>query len=114
MQNSNEEISQRISKIRKSKELSQEYVSAQLGISQQAYNKIERGTTKIGITRLLKIAEILEVELNQFLFDDSEKIIPSKEDINEGLKLIQHLNSEVEFLRAQNKTLLNVIERLKS
>lgn len=108
-----EEISRRICRIRKSKEYSQEYVSTQLGISQQAYNKIENGVTKIGILRLLKIAAILEVELNQLLLKDAKPLKPSREDISEGLELIQHLHSEVAFLRAQNKSLLGVIEKLK-
>lgn len=41
----------------------QEYLAAKLGISQNAYSKIELGYTKITVERLFQIASILEVEV---------------------------------------------------
>ncbi|MDB5286367.1 MAG: transcriptional regulator [Mucilaginibacter sp.] len=41
----------------------QEYLSVKLGISQNAYSKIELGYTKITVERLFQIADILETEL---------------------------------------------------
>jgi transcriptional regulator with XRE-family HTH domain len=49
----------------------QEYLAAKLGISQNAYSKIELGYTKITLERLFQIAEILETELMELI--DSEK-----------------------------------------
>jgi len=45
----------------------QEYVAARLGISQNAYSKIELSYTKITVERLCQIAVVLEAEVSQFL-----------------------------------------------
>ncbi len=42
---------------------SQDYLAYKLKISQNAYSKIELGYTKIGLERLIQIAEILEVDM---------------------------------------------------
>ncbi len=42
---------------------SQDYLAYKLKISQNAYSKIELGYTKIGLERLMQIAEILEVDM---------------------------------------------------
>jgi transcriptional regulator with XRE-family HTH domain len=49
----------------------QEYLAAKLGISQNAYSKIELGYTKITVERLFQIAEILETDLIELI--NSEK-----------------------------------------
>ncbi|NVM63938.1 transcriptional regulator with XRE-family HTH domain [Mucilaginibacter sp. SG538B] len=50
----------------------QEYLAAKLGISQNAYSKIELGYTKITVERLFQIAAILEIEVAELI--DTEKI----------------------------------------
>jgi transcriptional regulator with XRE-family HTH domain len=45
----------------------QEYLSVKLGISQNAYSKIELGYTKITVERLFQIAEILETDLTDLI-----------------------------------------------
>lgn len=64
-------ILQNIELIRKSKGYSHEYMAMRLDISQAAYSKIERNTTKLNVERLLCIAEILEVELEEVLGIDA-------------------------------------------
>jgi transcriptional regulator with XRE-family HTH domain len=49
----------------------QEYLAVKLGISQNAYSKIELGYTKITVERLFQIAEILETDLIELI--NSEK-----------------------------------------
>jgi transcriptional regulator with XRE-family HTH domain len=49
----------------------QEYLAAKLGISQNAYSKMELGYTKITVERLFQIAEILETDLIELI--NSEK-----------------------------------------
>lgn len=66
------EIGQKIKKIRELRNYSQEYMAMHLGISQEAYCRIETGQTKIELNRLKKIAETLEVEPYFLMnFDDS-------------------------------------------
>ncbi len=46
---------------------SQSYIAYKLGISQYAYWKVESGETDITLSRLRKIAEILEVDIREIL-----------------------------------------------
>lgn len=57
-------IAQRIEKIRKLKGFSQQYIAHKLHISQNSYSKIERGETKVTMTKLLEICEALEIDIN--------------------------------------------------
>ncbi len=45
----------------------QEYVGYKLGISQNAYSKIELGYTNITVNHLFKIAEILDCRVDDLL-----------------------------------------------
>jgi len=56
-----EKTIEKIKAVRKEKGYSQNYMGMQLGISQRAYCKLERGKTKLTINRLRSIAELLEV-----------------------------------------------------
>jgi transcriptional regulator with XRE-family HTH domain len=51
----------------------QEYLAAKLGISQNAYSKIELGYTKITVERLFQIASILEIEVAELI--NTEKVV---------------------------------------
>lgn len=46
---------------------SQEYMANRLGISQNAYSKIERDETKLTLERLYDITEILEISVYKLL-----------------------------------------------
>lgn len=56
-------VSANIRKIREYRNYTQDYLAAKLGISQNAYSKIELGYSNITLGRLINIAEILEVDL---------------------------------------------------
>ncbi len=45
----------------------QEYMGANLGITQCAYGKIERGKTELTLRRLKQIALILDVDVNSLI-----------------------------------------------
>lgn len=57
-----------IRKVREYRNYTQDYLAAKLGISQNAYSKIELGYSKITLDRLFHIALILEVEVTQLLY----------------------------------------------
>jgi transcriptional regulator with XRE-family HTH domain len=57
------EISAHIRKIRESRNYTQDYLAAKLNMSQNAYSKIELGLSNINLSRLMRIAEILEVDV---------------------------------------------------
>jgi DNA-binding XRE family transcriptional regulator len=60
-------VAANIRKVRETKNFTQDYLAAKLGISQNAYSKIELGYSKITINRLIEIAVILEVEVRTLL-----------------------------------------------
>jgi len=62
-------ISVNIRRIREGKGYTQEYLAMKLGISQNAYSKIELGYTKITLERLFQIAKIIEVEIVTLMGD---------------------------------------------
>lgn len=61
-----------IRKIREMKKLSQEEVARQMGISQNAYSKIESNQTQLTINHIKKISKILDVSIFELLNDEFE------------------------------------------
>jgi len=64
-------IAQNIKKIRELKNLKQKYVAEKLNTTQQTYSRYETGEISLNVNTLEKIAEILEVSMQDILnFDD--------------------------------------------
>lgn len=101
-------IGQKIRRVRTSRELTQDNLAYELGITKSAYSKIERGETNVSINRLTDIAKILEVDIIDF-FKDTENVagdpkdeygFATKKDIEEMAKMIQSLAKEITNLKA--------------
>lgn len=60
-------VTENIRKIREAKKLTQESLASELGISQNAYSKIELGYSQITIYRLFQITKALNVEVTELL-----------------------------------------------
>jgi len=60
-------IAERIRKVREFKKISQQDLASQIGISQNAYSKIELGYSKISLDRLFLIAKLLNVDTLELL-----------------------------------------------
>jgi len=58
-----QDIARNIKEARLLRNYSQDYLGRSLGISQNAYSKIELGKTEVTVTRLSLIAELLEVNV---------------------------------------------------
>jgi transcriptional regulator with XRE-family HTH domain len=54
-------IGQKIKKLRELKNLTQDYMANQLGLSQSAYSKMENGEVDIPFTRIEEIAKIFTI-----------------------------------------------------
>lgn len=67
-----------IRKIREFRNYKQDYLAAKLQISQNAYSKIELGYSSITFSRLIAIAEILQVDLVDLISAEGEEIIQLK------------------------------------
>lgn len=90
-------------------------------MSQSAYAKIENGHTTLDINRLLRISELLDLEITdllsksegqnlQFNGNDGYQNVQVEHFHADGRKLLQqkdqhinHLEQEIEFLRTQLK-----------
>lgn len=104
-------IGTQIRKIRESKDLSQENVAEELGITKGSLSKIENGATNVPVTRLIQIAKVLGVGIAEFFktSQSSNKAEdPSKQygfatkgDVEELMKMIDFLKSEISFLKSK-------------
>jgi len=56
------EIGVKVKRIREIRNYSQEYMAEKLGISQEAYSRLETGKTKMDLQRMNNIASILEID----------------------------------------------------
>lgn len=107
---SNKKIGERIRRIRAGKGLSQANIAEDLGITSGAYAKIERGETDASSSRLMKIAEVLEVNVidffedvaaNKFMEEKNPYGFATKEEVNNLNKNIQSLLREFEKLKSE-------------
>jgi transcriptional regulator with XRE-family HTH domain len=60
-------VGQKIKKIRELKNLTQDYVSEKLGITQSSYSKLENGEVDIPLERLRQISELLGLKPEDIL-----------------------------------------------
>lgn len=120
-----ETTAQKVKKYREAINYSQQFVANELGISQPAYVKIEKGITRINLKRLLKLSAILKVEPSKLL-EGSNTVInqPScnacniVEDLYNNNKeiyqtLITQLQKENLRLTKENELLLKITQQIK-
>jgi transcriptional regulator with XRE-family HTH domain len=89
-----------IKAIRAIKGYSQEYVANKLGCDYSTYGKIENGKSSLTVNRLFRLAEILEVEVQQLLHDRDAKEKDNNNYITEGAtpKIIMEIPVKAEDL----------------
>lgn len=71
----NNEILERIKKIRNLRGVKQEYIALQMGMSQSTYSKIENGNQKLTFEVIGKIANALNISINQLTDKDTQIIL---------------------------------------
>lgn len=109
-------IGNKIRKLRKLKGYSQEYMAAQLAISQRAFSKMEREEIKLDWSQICNIASILGINpVDLISFDESYLFDNCGQSGNSNIlhnnfpqelrelyeKHIAHLIDEISFLRQQ-------------
>jgi len=62
-------IAERIRQLRRSKDYSQQFMADDLGISQNAYSKLESGKTPIHLDRLYEVCVLLDTNIYELLED---------------------------------------------
>jgi transcriptional regulator with XRE-family HTH domain len=123
--------------LREFRNYSQEYIAEKLGITQNAYSRIENNQTRLTAERLEKLAVILEITPMELLsekepiicFSDApvapkqEKDEHWKEIIENTRQLygqvicskdekIAHLENEISFLRKEKDRIMRMLEKL--
>jgi transcriptional regulator with XRE-family HTH domain len=87
------EVHEKIRYLRESKNWSQEEMAEKLNMSPSGYSKIERGETKAAIPKLIKIAEMLEVDLIELIPLDGKNVYLNNNYSNNGC----HFNGSAEL-----------------
>lgn len=110
-------VASHIKRIRESKNLTQEYVASRLGISQNAYSRLENNRTHLSIDRLKKIAQILSVPLDELflhkdpLLKDPYHPEPHEFKMEHYNEMISLLKKEIEYLRKENLRLVELLDK---
>lgn len=63
-----------IRQLREERKFSQEEMAEKLGISKNGYGKIERGESDIKLTRLVQIADILDIDVVEIMKDNNREM----------------------------------------
>lgn len=87
------EVYKKIRFLRESKNWSQEEMAEKLNMSPSGYSKIERGETKVAIPKLVKIAEVFEVDLIELIPLDGKDVYLNNNHSNNGC----HFNGSTEL-----------------
>ena len=105
-------ISEKIRALREEKQWSQEEMAAKLDMSRNGYAKIELGKTKPNIDKLLKIAQLLDVEISD-LFQADEKnvwVFMNSEHLHENIQQIGNYYRDSADFAAEQEKLLMIIQ----
>ncbi len=105
----NKEVGNRIRKLRISQNLNVKYMADEIGILDTSYSKIEREGTN-NLQTLLKIAELLKVEIVTLLPEDKNSKVSEKNydygfatrhDLKEIVELLKSLMIELHQFRSE-------------
>lgn len=93
-----------IKRYREMKNYSQKYVASKMGISQNAYSKIENNITQLTVHHVKQLSSILEVPITDLLRDDFEihkpLTVPTHVTKTELLKHVESLYQKIESRNA--------------
>jgi transcriptional regulator with XRE-family HTH domain len=95
-------IKNKIKSIRELKNYTQEYMAEQLGLTQAGYSKIEKGKTILSYVKLVEIARILEVSVEDILSFDGQRYFGNFN------KVIGNNNGSI-LINTENTTMLKVL-----
>ena len=83
-------VAANIRKVREYRDYTQEFMALKLGISQNAYSKIELAYTRITLERLIQIAIILEIDVITLINSTSEDLLKLNTSSSSNRELIKN------------------------
>jgi transcriptional regulator with XRE-family HTH domain len=89
-----DKIIEKIAQQRSKKGYTFENMANELDITPAAYRKIETGETKLSVERLMKISEILEEDLSNFLDINNKNTIHSLSNEGNGNGYVETINND--------------------
>jgi len=108
-------LGQKIKKIRELKNLTQEHLAIELGLTQSAYSKLESGEVDIPYTRLEQIAKVLELKPEDIItFNEHIVFNVMHNETGNGMVVHQASLIEKELYEGTIKSLKEEIAYLKS
>jgi|SRR6185312_7608920 len=109
-------LGQKIKKLRELKNLTQEHLATELGLSQSAYSKIETGEVDVPYSRLEQIAKVLELKPEDIITFNEHIVFNIMHNNNSENGMIVHNASlaEKQLYEDTIKTLKEEIAYLKS
>jgi transcriptional regulator with XRE-family HTH domain len=95
------EVIENIKKFRELKNLTRDEIADKLEMSLSGYSKLERGEVEITLTKLYRIADILEISVSQILnFDASQIFNVSNNQVVNGVEVKEQTNNYTDIYKA--------------
>jgi len=101
-------VGTRIKKIREERGIKQEYIADEMGVTQSSYGRLEKNDNRLTATKLVKIAEILNVSVSVLFGEKANNVIYENKGDNAQAHIgtliqdkehIESLKDEIMFLR---------------
>lgn len=105
-------IEEKIKTFRELKNFTQEYMAEKLGISQAAYSKIESGATKLSYSKIVDIAKVFEVQVEELLAFDSQKYFNSFNNVKGSNNGSVTINVEEGDIKTLYEDKIKLLEKL--
>lgn len=93
----------KLKQLRELKNLTQEHIATQLGLTTRAYSKIESGETQLTINRLNEISNILNIDPMEVLGFDHQNVFNNC--TQEGNIGINHISVPEKLMEQYEKTI---------
>ena len=106
-------IGARVKKLREERGIKQEYIADEMGITQSSYGRLEKNDNRLTATKLIKIAEILNVSVSVFFGEKANNIIHENKGDNAQAQigtLVQQDKEHIESLKEEIKFLRKILE----
>lgn len=112
-------LGDKIKKLRELKNYTQQYLADELDLSISQYGKIERNQTEITINRLMKISQVLEIDLHALIAFNEAGIFNASDSKNGNSAKSEHLaihsdsqNLLIQKYQEENRYLKELVKTL--